>query len=197
LNPPRRVSNFWLYAVIPKDRFRALACDSYARAMSNRLGTSRIPTSFGSLTYRGVNPCSTLPCSSDLRSCACTSPTSVSAIAGKAGRSGGVGWRVTPMPFLCPARVSAVDFLCPSGPLWSRHEIANSYPVALGRYRSGAFRCWRLSDARRGADRDRHAAGDSPRSGHRRHRDLAIVRDRLGGPAPSLPERKQPCSMSS
>ena len=112
-------------------------------------------------------------------------------------RGGVAGRRVTPMPFLCPARASAVDFLCPSGPLWPRHEIANSYPVALGRYRPGAFRCWRLSDARRGADRDRRAARDSPRSGHRRHRDLAIVRDRLSDPAPPLPERKQPCSMSS
>jgi hypothetical protein len=189
--------NFWLYTVIPKDRFHTLACNSYARAMLSRLGTSRIPTSFGSLTCRGVNPCSTLPCSSDLRSCACTSPTSASAIAGKTGRSGGVGRQVTPMPFLCPARASAVDFLCPSGPLSPRHEIANSYPVALGRYRPGAFRCWRLSDARRGADRDQRAAGDSPRSGHRRRRYLAIVRDRLGVPALPLAERKQPCSMSS
>ena len=62
---------------------------------------------------------------------------------------------------------------------------------------TGAFRRWRLSDARRGAGRDRHAARDSPRSGHCRRRDLAIVRDRLSDPAPTRPERKQPCSMSS
>jgi hypothetical protein len=186
-----------LYTVIPKDRFHTLACNSYARAMLSRLGTSRIPTSFGSLTCRGVNPCSTLPCSSDLRSCACTSPTSASAIAGRSGCGGGVGWRVTPMPFLCPACASAVDFLCPSGPLWLRHENANSYPVALGRYRPGAFRCWRFSDARRGVDRDRPVADDPPRSGLRHRFDLAIVRDRLNDPAPPLPERKQPCSMSS
>jgi hypothetical protein len=175
----------------------ALACDSYARTMLSRLGTSRIPTPFGSLTCRGVNPCSTLPCSSALHSCACTSLTSASAIAGETGRGGG-GWQVTPMPFLCPARASAVDFLCASGPLSSRHEIANSYPVALGRYRpSGAFRCWRLSDARRSADRDRRGARDSPRGGRRRHRDLAIVRDRLSDPSPPRPKRRQPCSMSS
>ena len=197
MSSPRRTSNFWLYAVIPKDRFRVLACDSYAGAMPNRPGASRIPTSFGSLLCRGENPCSTLPCSSDLRFCACMSPTSASAIAGRTARSSGVGRRLTPMPFLCPARASAVDFLCPTGPLWWRHEIANSYPMAFGPYRSGAFRCWRLSDTGRGVDRDRHAADDSPRSRLRHHRDLAIVRDRLGGPAPSLPERKQPCSISS
>lgn len=184
------VPNFWLSGVIPKDRFHALACDSYARAMLSRLGTSRIPTSFGSLTCRGVNPCSTLPCSSDLRSCAGTSPTSGSAIAGKTARGGGVGQRATPMPFLCPARASAVDFLCPSSPLWPRHENANSYPVALGRYRPGAFRRWRLSDARRGAGRDRHAARDSPRSGDRRHRHLAIARDRLGRSCAATPREE-------
>jgi hypothetical protein len=171
--------------------------ESYARAMPSRLGTSRIPTSVAPHIWRGENPCSTLPCSSDLHSSACTSPTSASAIAGKTARGGVVGRRMTPMPFLCPARASAVDFLCPSGPLWWRHEIANSYPMALGRYRSGAFRCWRLSDTRRGADRDRRAARDSSRSRHRHHGYLAIVRGRLGDPVPSLPERKQPCSMSS
>ncbi len=176
--------------VIPKDRFRALACESCARAMPNHLGTSRIPTSSAPPICRGENPCSTLPCSSDLRSCACTSPTSASAIAGKTARSSSVGRRVTPIPFLCPARASAVDFSCAHGPLSPRHEIANSYPVALGQYRPRAFRCWRFSDARRGSDRHRLAARDSPRSGHRRRRDLAIVRDRLGGPAPSLPELK-------
>ena len=161
--------------------------------MSGYLQTPRIHMPSGYLMGRGENPCLTSPCSSDLRSCACTSPTSASAIAGKTGR----GWRVTPMPFLCPTRASAIDFLCPSGPLSSRHEIANSYPVALGQYRPRAFRCWRFSDARRGSDRHRLAARDSPRSGHRRRRDLAIVLDRLGGPALTRPERKQPCSMSS
>jgi hypothetical protein len=192
------MSNFWLCAVIPKDRYRALPCDSYARPMRNRLGTPRNPTPFGSLIGRGENPCSTSPCSSDLRSCACTSATSASAIAGKDPPQRRRRTAVTPMPFLCPARASAVDFLCASSPLSSCHEIANSYPAALGRYRpSGALRCWRLSDGRRGADRDRPAACDSPRRGARRHRGLAIVRDRLGDSAPPLPERKQPCSMSS
>jgi hypothetical protein len=173
------------------------ACDSYAGSMPSRLRTPRIPTSLGSLIRAGENPCSTSPCSSDLRSCACTSLTSASAIAGKAARAAAAGRRVTPMPFLCPACASAVDFLCASGPLSSCHEIANSYPVAPGRYRpSGAFRRRRLSDARRSADRDRPAARDSPRGGARRHRGLAIARDRLGDPASPLPERKQPCSMS-
>jgi hypothetical protein len=185
-------------AVIPKDRFRGPGCDPYARSMPNCMGTSRIPTSSGPHIGRGENPCSISPCSSDLRWCARTSPTSASVTAGKAARCGAVGPPATPMPFLYPARASAVDFLCPSGPLSPSHEIANSYSVALGRYRpSGAFRCWRLPDARRGIDRDRHAADDPPRSGLRRRRDLAIVRDRLNGPAPTFPERKQPCSMSS
>ncbi len=185
-------------AVIPKDRFRSPAGDSYARPMPHHVETSRIPTSSGPSIWRGEKPCSISPCSSDLRSCACTSPTSASAIAGKAVRRVGVVPPVAPMPFLCLAHDSAVDFLCPPGPPWPLHEIANSYDVALGRHRpSGAFRHWRLADARRGAERDRHAAAHSSRSGVRRYRDLAVARDRLGVPAPPFPERKQPCSMSS
>ena len=180
-----------------KDRCHELGCDSYARSMLNRLGSSRIPTAFAPHIRRGENPCSTLRCSSDLRSSACTSPTSASAIAGRTARSGGIGRRVTPMPFLCPARAFAVDFLCASGPLSSRHEFANAYPVTPGRYRpSGAFRRWRVSDAWRSAGRDRSAARDSPRRSARRHGDLAISRDRLSDPAPTLLERKQPCSIS-
>lgn len=143
-------------------------------------------------------PCTISPCFSDLHSCARTSPTNASVTAGKAARYGGAGRRAIPMPFLCRAGGFAVEFLCPSGPLSPPHEIASSYSVALGRCRpSGAFRCRRVSDARRGVDRDRHAADDPPRSGFHRRRDRTIVRDRLGDPAPPLPERKQPCSMSS
>jgi len=176
-------SNLRWYAVIPKDRFRGFACDSYARAMPNHRGTSRIPTSSGPLIWRGDDPCSTSSCSSDLHSCARTSATSASVIAGRAAPTWQPGRPRIPMPFLCPQRGSAVDFLCAPGPLWPSHEITPSNPVALARCRSsGVRRFGRWPDVRRSPGRVRRAADDPPGSGVRDCRDLAIVRDRLGSP---------------
>lgn len=172
-----------------------LACASYAGPMLSCSRTSRIPMPSGYLLGRGEKPCSTSPCSWDLRCSARTSRTSASAIVGETARAPRRG---PPMPFLCSARRSAVDFLCGSGPFSPRHEIANSYSVAPGRHRpSSAFRCWRLSDARRDAVRDRRAAGGSPRGCHRHHLDLATAGDRVNDPAPQFSEGKQSCSMSS